>query len=43
MAAPALDDASVAIEQLYRFGERLNESKDKSQVRRAFVLCTRLP
>lgn len=33
MAAPALDsDASVAIEQLYRFGESLNESKEKSEV-----------
>lgn len=35
MAAPASDDASAAIEQLYQFGERLNESKDKSKVRSA--------
>lgn len=26
MAAPALDNASIAIEQLYQFRERLNES-----------------
>ena len=32
MAAPALHDSSAAIEQLYQFGERLNESKDKSKV-----------
>ena len=32
MAAPASDDVSAAIEQLYQFGERLNESKEKSKV-----------
>lgn len=33
MSVPASEDASAAaIEQLYRFGESLNESKDKSKV-----------
>lgn len=35
-AAAASDDASEAIEKLYQFGERLNESKDKSKV---FLSC----
>lgn len=41
MAAPASDsDASAAaIEQLYQFGERLNESKDKSKVIILFCIC----
>lgn len=42
MAAPASDssDASAAaIEQLYQFGERLNESKDKSKVRAPLIVC----